>query len=116
MVLQTWPPGHPGARGRGPPAPLPRHSRESAAAPRLGGDEFALLVQGSPGAARGLCERMREQLSQLCRARWHQGPMLTLSIGLAEADHPVGSRELMLRADAALYAVKSSGRDGLRLR
>lgn len=93
---------------------LRRHSRESDVAARLGGDEFALLVQGDPGIAQAICERMREQLTQLCRARWPQGPLLTLSIGLAETRQAVGSRELMLRADAALYTVKSSGRDGLR--
>lgn len=94
---------------------LRRHSRETDIAARLGGDEFALLIIGAAGAAQDICGRLREQLTQLCRGRWHDGPKLTLSIGLAETEQPVSSRELMLRADAALYTVKSSGRDGLRM-
>ena len=93
---------------------LRRHSRETDVAARLGGDEFALLISGPPGAALALCERVREQLGQQSRERWPQGPRLTMSIGLAETETPMPQRELMARADAALYSVKAAGRDGIR--
>ena len=84
---------------------------------RFGGDEFAMLVRHRPGetALDQLCRRIIDvtRLPFLLSA----GPAyVSASIGLALG--PAGAcdpNELMRRADIALYAAKSAGRDGYRL-
>ena len=79
-----------------------------AAAFRVGGDEFALLfADGGAGAARRVAEAVR------ARAQARTG--LTLSLGVAQATPGEAPGELMERADAALYAVKRRGRDGIEV-
>ena len=73
---------------------------------RLGGDEFALVFEaaGRPrpsGSAWQLQAQARERLGA------------TLSIGVAVADPAETHEALVDRADAALYAVKRQGRDGV---
>ena len=77
-----------------------------ASAFRIGGDEFALLFSaGGATAAR----RVAEAIAAAAPARIG----LTLSIGVAAAGPGETEAELMERADAALYAVKRGGRDGV---
>ena len=73
---------------------------------RLGGEEFGLLLTASVAldAAR-VVERM--------------GPVVpggeTFSAGIAEWDGSETATELVARADEALYAAKTAGRDCLQL-
>ncbi|OWQ90383.1 hypothetical protein CDN99_13585 [Roseateles aquatilis] len=80
---------------------------------RLGGDEFAVLVQGAPGSAQSVCQRVRARLGPQCVEHWPQGPRITLSIGIVEAREPQPKATLLQLADEALYRVKRQGRDGV---
>jgi diguanylate cyclase (GGDEF)-like protein len=73
---------------------------------RLGGDEFAVLADstGEPQAL-DLAERIR------AAARDRAGVTLSIGVALALPDEPDSG--LLARADAAAYAVKRSGRDGV---
>jgi diguanylate cyclase (GGDEF)-like protein len=72
---------------------------------RLGGEEFALLVRSDdPEAVEELAERVRAAT-----------PGVTCSVGVAHRKSETRPAELINRADAALYAAKSSGRDCLRV-
>jgi diguanylate cyclase (GGDEF)-like protein len=78
---------------------------------RLGGEEFALIL---PGATRELaCEigaRIRTTVPDLSV---HGIGTITLSIGVATGNEGTTADELFERADAALMAVKRSGKDGV---
>ena len=83
---------------------------------RVGGDEFlALLVGTDLEGARVAAERMAAGLAE---RPWRPAcpdasdlPRVTLSAGLATlAGRGEGADEILLRADRALYAAKSSGR------
>ena len=75
---------------------------------RIGGDEFAAIIRvDAVHEALDVGRRLREAVADLRE--------VTVSIGVAvpaagEADHA-----LLARADAALYAVKAEGRDGVAL-
>ena len=80
-------------------------------AARYGGEEFAVVMPDTDAlGAQRVAEAIRYRVSQL---RVGDGWALTVSIGVAtanpSADTPVGA--LIARADAALYAAKSAGRD-----
>ena len=83
---------------------------------RLGGDEFGILLeQVSLGRA--------EEIAQRCRAAVCAQPLdfgehrigVTVSLGLAPIESGLTPGELVRRADAALYAAKSGGRDRVSL-
>jgi len=75
---------------------------------RLGGDEFALAYPAAgPEEARAVGDALQ------ARVRARLGA--TLSIGIALAEPGEGDSQLAARADAALYAVKRAGRDGVAL-
>lgn len=73
---------------------------------RLGGDEFALLVPVASDA--------RETVGRI-RARYADGgadgPLPTISFGIAPLDAEVGVKDTIVRADVALYQAKAAGRD-----
>lgn len=79
---------------------------------RWGGEEFALLLPGTPlEGARIIAERVRESVAA---APWHEeapGLTLTVSGGLAEHRPGEGIDALVKRADVALYAAKTGGRN-----
>ena len=81
---------------------------------RLGGDEFAVLLPDTTLAqACTVGEKLQAELRQLAATlERHAGQApLTLSIGVTatQADEPF--KATLARADAALYAAKSAGRD-----
>ncbi len=90
--------------------------RQSDVAARYGGEEFAILLPdtGEEGAAT-LAEQLREAIKAAAITHEHSpiGRLLSCSFGVAAlvptAQH--GPRELVHRADTALYASKTRGRD-----
>lgn len=91
-------------------------SRAADTVARLGGDEFAVILRdiAGPGSAAMIAERIIETLAepvQLSRRKVRIG----CSIGIAlYPDHARDPETLLTRADAAMYAVKRSGRQGWR--
>jgi diguanylate cyclase (GGDEF)-like protein len=74
---------------------------------RIGGDEFAALVRvADADEATGIGHRLRDALV---------GTGLTVSVGVAVPQAGESDAAVLARADRALYAVKSSGRDGVLL-
>jgi diguanylate cyclase (GGDEF)-like protein/PAS domain S-box-containing protein len=91
--------------------------REEDTIARVGGDEFVLVlnrISGEP-AARVVSEKILRAISQPLRIAGE--PLtVTASIGLSLfPDHGSEPEDLMRRADAAMYAVKSSGRNGIQV-
>jgi len=70
---------------------------------RQGGDEFVLVMPGL---------RLDEAVAASERLRLAMPEGSTCSVGVAEHRHGEGPWHLMRHADAALYRVKRSGRDG----
>lgn len=84
---------------------------------RVGGEEFALLLPGTDSVhACVVAERVRHALD--CKTLVDQEnielpvlPAYTVSIGFAVLDDAESFKDLMARADAALYAAKAAGRN-----
>jgi diguanylate cyclase (GGDEF)-like protein len=94
--------------------------RLSDAMARYGGEEFAvLLVQTNAVTARAIAERIRERIAgQVFKLPEGAQLSVTISIGVATlmeelrgADIDVRARDLVSRADSALYSAKRSGRN-----
>ncbi len=84
---------------------------------RMGGDEFVVLLEhaSSMSAAIQLGERICRELEGPYRIGEHE-PFISASIGLAwSADAAADPRELIKRADMAMYRAKSEGRRRLVL-
>jgi diguanylate cyclase (GGDEF)-like protein len=97
---------------------LDRCIRNVDAAFRYGGDEFAvLLVETRADQALKVAERLRKDLLMSpFRAEDGSPVQLTLSIGIAAfPDDATDTAGLLRAADQAMYEVKGSGRDGIRL-
>ena len=80
---------------------------------RYGGEEFAVVMPGSGlESATAIAERIRQRIhSYHATDRALAGLRVTVSIGVAESG-PLGSvRDVIERADAALYTAKRAGRD-----
>ena len=83
---------------------------------RYGGEEFVAVMSSTPlDGALHMAERMRLRVKELRIPHATSGvaPHVTLSLGVAAqlprpGDHP---RDLLLRADQALYQAKAGGRD-----
>jgi diguanylate cyclase (GGDEF)-like protein len=83
---------------------------------RFGGEEFMLILPETPGAqAKSLAERIRSQIETTKTAVNGAQIPVTCSLGVAEAPpDPAGpneAREVLGRADEALYAAKRDGRN-----
>jgi len=94
--------------------------RLSDAMARYGGEEFAvLLVQTDVGTARAIAERIRRSIaSRPIRLPDSKSLSITLSIGFSTmkeevrgADVDAKARDLVGRADHALYTAKRTGRN-----
>jgi diguanylate cyclase (GGDEF)-like protein len=76
---------------------------------RIGGEEILVIL---PGSGREEAAEIARRLRDAVRERRPVGVMVTMSVGVAVARRgPLDTEELVGRADAALYAAKSGGRD-----
>lgn len=90
--------------------------RSTDAMGRVGGEEFALLLPDTPlNSAYNLAERLRERINKY---PYLAGDMLievTASLGVAELSaEDTNFKELLRRADEALYTAKNSGRNQVK--
>jgi two-component system, cell cycle response regulator len=84
---------------------------------RFGGEEFAIIMPGgvADGAA-AVAERIRERIEVYRPADQAMADLrLTASIGLAVSTGAVSARELITRADRALYLAKRAGKNCVRV-
>ena len=93
-------------------ARLQEAARDSDVLGRYGGEEFALVTPETGGSAARLAERLREIVSRE-PVTTEAGPLsVTISVGMAHVD--AGGqhlRQILARADAALYEAKQAGRN-----
>jgi diguanylate cyclase (GGDEF)-like protein len=85
---------------------------------RHGGEEFVLLLPGSDAdAALALAERMRAAIAASPVATGAGALAVTASFGVAVLDpaRPVPTKDLLQRADQAMYRAKREGRDRVAL-
>jgi len=88
--------------------------RSSDCVGRLGGDEFAILFHCDVQTARSACERIAESLRRSpILDDGNLRLMASISCGLAELTVGMNRSDFFDAADAALYEVKRSGRDGV---
>ena len=80
---------------------------------RFGGEEFALLLPGTDAkGAYELCQRILSDMETTqIQTQCEETVILTMSAGTATLLSGENSKELFRRADTALYAAKSSGRN-----
>jgi diguanylate cyclase (GGDEF)-like protein/PAS domain S-box-containing protein len=86
--------------------------REGDTAARLGGDEFCILLDAIDGFedATRVAERVLAALRRPLEVGEHL-LRVTVSVGIAYADAKTVARELVRRADAAMYRAKALGKD-----
>jgi diguanylate cyclase (GGDEF)-like protein len=81
---------------------------------RYGGEEFAVLLPALDlYEAVEAVERVRTALSEVTGRG--DAPAVTASFGIAQASDADSSDDLVQRADRAMFAAKTSGRDRLCL-
>ncbi|WP_346895199.1 GGDEF domain-containing protein [uncultured Roseibium sp.] len=82
---------------------------------RLGGEEFAALLKVvAPDDAMMVAEKIRKAVRSMAISTDQGDLSVTVSIGVAEdVGEGHGFREMMRRADSALYAAKLGGRDSV---
>lgn len=80
---------------------------------RLGGDEFCMILLGADvDEATAVAERVRNRLTTLAFGLGTGSPFsVTATFGVAETKTDGTSRELLERADEALYTAKNQGRN-----
>lgn len=83
---------------------------------RFGGEEFAVVMPGShEDNAAAVAERIRARIASYRTAdRALEGLNVTVSIGLAVSSPGMSARDLISRADDALYGAKRSGKNRVR--
>ena len=85
---------------------------EGAVIGRLGGEEFAMLVEQSTlSEATALAEGLRARIAALRFDTANGAMTLTCSFGVSERKSGESIDDLLKRADVALYAAKTSGRN-----
>jgi diguanylate cyclase (GGDEF)-like protein/PAS domain S-box-containing protein len=80
---------------------------------RWGGEEFVVALRNTPlDGARKVAESLRQQLAS---TGFHHNVEITISAGVAEMRRGESVDEIVARADEAMYAAKSAGRDRVEL-
>lgn len=92
---------------------IKKHIRKTDIACRYGGDEFPVFLPGAnESAARLIAESIRNDIVSDCSYSEEGAPIaITVSIGISENRLDDSFDGLFLRADAALYQAKKTGRD-----
>jgi len=86
--------------------------RKGDMAARWGGEEFVILANaGDDAAPRELAERIRALVASSVVRYGGEEIVVRVSIGVAMAERGDEARDLLARADGALYRAKSGGRD-----
>jgi diguanylate cyclase (GGDEF)-like protein len=92
--------------------------RASDTVARLGGDEFGILLRGGPQlqvAAERIATAICEAIAVPVQLRQSQ-VRVSASVGISYFSKPeTGPEELLRQADIAMYSVKRTGRDGLKV-
>jgi diguanylate cyclase (GGDEF)-like protein len=103
-------------------ADITRHTivRQSDVAARYGGEEFAILLpETTESGAEQIAQRLQSELhmAAILHQQSHIDRLLTISIGIAALvpGSRNSQRDLVHRADAALYSSKASGRNCITL-
>jgi two-component system, cell cycle response regulator len=81
---------------------------------RYGGDEFLIVLSETPlSGVEQFCERLRKKVEQMTFTQGKDTIRLTLSVGFAttQENESIQPKELVRRADMALYAAKGQGRN-----
>lgn len=83
---------------------------------RYGGDEFLIVLSEIPlSGVEFFCEKLRKRVEQHTFISGHDSIKLTLSIGFAtyegDPSQAITGKELVRRADSALYEAKHQGRN-----
>ncbi|MBC7419132.1 MAG: diguanylate cyclase [Bdellovibrio sp.] len=81
---------------------------------RYGGDEFLIVLSETPlSGVEHFCERLRKRVEQRTFAQGKDSIKLTLSIGFSTTKdtEQITPKELVRRADMALYTAKGQGRN-----
>ncbi len=93
---------------------LRRRFRDMDIVARYGGEEFVVILPGTD--LKAACEAALRAQIALEQTRFHYGGKeicLTASFGIAAAQIPEDSADLIARADQALYAAKEGGRNAV---
>ena len=80
---------------------------------RIGGDEFLVILNDFDEVNRSTIKRKLELITWQLEDTADGLPQVTLSVGVAFSKQGYND-ELFNQADAALYAVKAAGRNGLK--
>lgn len=81
---------------------------------RYGGDEFLIVLSETPlSGIEFFCERLRNKIESTTFAQGKDSIRLTISMGFAtlDASEVISAKELVRRADMALYEAKRKGRN-----
>ena len=80
---------------------------------RIGGDEFAVIMADAQPSMRDVIAHKIEKVSRFLRDDSNGLPGATISVGVAFGGPGSTDDGLFQQADAALYATKRAGRDGI---